>query len=126
MYQWETSYEKSSINCKKFVSISMVKRVTLIIEIKFDFVCEPLPDNPDELADAVPKSIVVRPAFGSLGIIIRLESRIVLYNVMSCIHKGIPKYMGSSLGHTSSFGLKVSRLIYGWIQSGECKQFSWC
>lgn len=64
----------------------MVKRVTLIIEIKFDFVSEHLLDNPDEFADAVPKSIVVRPAFGSLG-------------------------------------LKFSRLIYGWIQSGECKQF---
>lgn len=64
----------------------------LLFEVKFDFVCEHLIDDLYELANAVAKGIVVRPTFGSLGSIIRLESRIVLYNVMSCILEGIPKY----------------------------------
>lgn len=64
----------------------------LLFEAKFDFICKHFSDDPDELASAVSMGIVVRPVFGSLGSIIRLESRIVLYNVVSCIHEGIPRY----------------------------------
>ena len=95
-------------------------------EVKYKLVNEHLPDDSDKFVGAMSKGIVMSLAFGSLGIIISLESRIILYNIMSCIHEGVSKRSGTSLGHMGSFSLKVFSLIYGWIQSGECKQFPWC
>lgn len=43
------------------------------------------------------------PAFGSFSIVISLESRIILYNIMSCLYEGIAQYAGALLGHTDSF-----------------------
>lgn len=90
--------------------------------VECDFASEHLPDDSDKLAGAVPQSIVVRPVFRSLGIVISLESCIVFYNIMSSIHKGIAKYRRATFGHPGFGCLKVSRLINGWIQPGECKQ----
>ena len=63
-----------------------------LFEVEFYFVSEHLPDDPDKFSGAMSKGIVVCPAFGSLGVVISLESRIVLYNIMSCVHKGVTKY----------------------------------
>jgi hypothetical protein len=52
---------------------------------------EHLVDDSDELAGAVPEGIVVSPAFGHLGVVISLEGRVVLNNVVSCINQGITK-----------------------------------
>ena len=64
----------------------------LLLEAEYDFISEHLPDDSDKLAGAVPQSIVMRPDFSSLGIVINHESCIVFYNIMSSIHKGIAKY----------------------------------
>ncbi len=45
-----------------------------LVEVEFYFVSKHLPDDSDKFADTVPKSIVMRPAFSHLGIIICLEA----------------------------------------------------
>ena len=61
----------------------------LLFEDKFYFVSEHLLDDSDKLAGAMPKCIVVRPAFSPLGIVISLEGRVVSNNVPSCIDKSV-------------------------------------
>ena len=63
--------------------------IYLLFEVKFYFVSKHLPDDPAKFAGTVSKGIVVRPVFRSLGIIISLESGVVFYIIVSCIHEGI-------------------------------------
>ena len=92
IFMMETSYEKVNHKlAKNFFFISVVKKgnfnraplgcffkiyryryTDLLLEVKFYFVSEHLPDDSDKLAGTVPKCIVVRPAFSPLGIIISL------------------------------------------------------
>ena len=44
----------------------------LLFKVKFNIVSEHLKDDSDELVCTVPKSIIMRPPFGSLGVIIVL------------------------------------------------------
>lgn len=74
----------------------------------------------------MPKRIIVSPAFGSLGIVVSFESRIVLYNIMCCIYESVTKNTRSSIGHPGLLSLEITRLINGRVQSGKCKQFAWC
>ena len=57
----------------------------LLVEVKFYFVSEHLPDDSDKLAGTVPKGIVVSPAFRHLFVIVSLEGGIVLYNIVGCV-----------------------------------------
>ena len=66
------------------------------------------------------------PAFGSLGIVVSFESRIVLYDIMCCIYESVTKNTRASFGHPGLLGLEVTRLINRRIQSGKCKQFARC
>lgn len=54
----------------------------LLVEVKFYFVSEHLPDDPDKLAGTVPEGIVVSPAYCHLGVIVSLEGGVVLYNIV--------------------------------------------
>ncbi len=49
----------------------------LLAEVKFDFVSEHLPDNPDKFAGTVTKGIVMRPAFCHLFVIVNFEGGVV-------------------------------------------------
>ena len=53
-----------------------------LVEVEFYFVSEHLPDDSDKFAGTVPKSIVMRPAFSHLGIILCLEGGIVFHNIV--------------------------------------------
>jgi hypothetical protein len=50
-----------------------------LIEVKFDFVSEHLPDVPDELAGTVPEGILVCPALRHLFVIVSLKDGVVLF-----------------------------------------------
>jgi len=98
----------------------------LLFEVKFHFVSEHLPDDSDKFAGTVPKGIIVSLSFGSLGIVVSFESRIVLYNIMCCIYESVTKNTRSSFGHLGLLSLEVTRLTNRRIQSGKCKQFAQC
>ena len=72
------------------------------------------------------ESSVVCLAFGSLSVIISLESRIVLYDIRGCVHKGITQYTGTSLEYMGALSLEIFRLVNRQFQSGERKQLTWC
>ena len=93
---------------------------------EFDIVSEHLIDHSDKFAGAMPKGIVMTPAFSSLGIVVILESLIIFDNIVRCIHKGVTESSGSAFGHPGSLRLKVTGLINGRIQSGVCKHFVRC
>lgn len=61
-------------------------------KVKFYFISEHLPDNSDKFAGAMPKCIVVRPAFSPLGIVISLEGCVVSNNIPTEIMLHIIKY----------------------------------
>ena len=48
-----------------------------------------LPDDSDKLAGAMPKCIVERPVFSSLGIVISLEGCVVSNSIPNCINERI-------------------------------------
>lgn len=79
----------------------------LLAEIKFHIASEHLMDDSGKLASTVPKGIVICPTFRHLGIIISFESGVVFHNIVSCIHQSKSKYLGSSVGHLSVFGVEV-------------------
>ena len=54
-----------------------ISRISLV-EIEFNFVSQHLPDDSDELAGTMPKSIVMRPALGHLSIVVSFEDPVVL------------------------------------------------
>ncbi len=63
--------------------------IFLLFEVKFQVVSHHFPDDSDELAGTVPKSIIVSPAFSHLGVIVSLEGGIAFNNIVSCINKCI-------------------------------------
>ena len=71
------------------------------------------------------KSIVMSSAFGHLGVIVSLEGRIVFYHVVSCVDQCIPENPGATLRRSGVAGIKVSGLVYRWIQSCKRKQLTW-
>lgn len=64
----------------------------LLAEVKFDFVSEHLPDNPDELAGTMPEGIIVRPAFRHLFVIISFEGGVVLNNIVCCVDECVSEH----------------------------------
>ena len=80
-----------------FQNLSIVDIRSRLSEIKFNVVGEHLEDDPDELAGTVPESIVMRPAFRDLGVILRFESGVILNHVVSSVHQGIAEDTGSAL-----------------------------
>ena len=74
----------------------LISRISLV-EIEFNFVSQHLPDDSDELAGTMPKSIVMRPALGHLSIVVSFEGPVVFNNIVSCIHECISKGFGSTL-----------------------------
>ena len=77
------NFNRAPLGC--FFKIYRYRYTDLLLEVKFYFVSEHLPDDSDKLAGTVPKCIVVRPAFSPLGIIISLEGCVVPDNVPSCL-----------------------------------------
>lgn len=71
-----------------------------LFKIKFNMVSEHLKDDSDELACTVPKSIIMRPSFGSLSVIIGLEGGVIFYNIVCCVYKSITQHPRATLGHT--------------------------
>ena len=69
------NFNRAPLGC--FFKIYRYRYTDLLLEVKFYFVSEHLPDDSDKLAGTVPKCIVVRPAFSPLGIIIN-QIKIVL------------------------------------------------
>ncbi len=59
----------------------------------------------------MPEGVVVSPTISSLVIIIRFESYVVLYNIMSYIHESVTKHMRASFRHTGLLSLKVIGLV---------------
>ena len=64
------NFNRAPLGC--FFKIYRYWYTDLLFEVKFDIVGEHLPDDSDKLAGAVPKGIVMSPAFRHLGIIISL------------------------------------------------------
>lgn len=62
--------------------------------------------------------------FSHLGIVIRLKGRIIFHYVVSCIDQCIPENPGATFRHSGVAGIEITRLIYGRIQSGKCKQLT--
>ena len=61
----------------------------LLIEVKFYFVSQHLPDDSDKFAGTMPQGIVMSPAFRHLLIIVSFKGGFVLNDIMSCIHQGL-------------------------------------
>lgn len=57
----------------------------------------------------MPGSIIVRPAFCHLGIIISFEGGVILYNIVSYIDECVPEHSGAALG-INYWGGKQKRL----------------
>ena len=70
------NFNRAPLGC--FFKIYRYWYTDRLLEVKFYFVSEHLPDDSDKLAGTVPKGIVVRPAFGPLGVIISLEGCVAL------------------------------------------------
>ena len=68
----------------------------LLIEVKFDFVSQHLPDDSDKFAGTVPKSIVMSPAFRHLLIIVSFKGGIVFYYIVSCVDQSISENTGAA------------------------------
>lgn len=83
----------------------------LLIEVKFDFVSEHLPDDPDELAGKVPESIVVCPALRHLFVIVSLEGGVVLYNIVNSVDECIPEHSGAAFEHPGVSGTVITGLV---------------
>ena len=64
-------------NGEPFKAYRLISRISLV-EIEFNFVSQQLLDDSDELAGTIPKSIVMRPAFGHLSIVVSFEGPVVL------------------------------------------------
>ena len=79
-----------------------------LVEVKVYIISHHLKDDTDKLAGTMPKGVVMSPAFSHLFIVVSLKGGIVFNNVMRCIYKCIPKYLGSSFGHPGMFGLESS------------------
>jgi hypothetical protein len=93
----------------------------LLFEVKFTIVSEHLLDASDKFVGAVPKGIIVCPAFDSFDVVKSFESRVVLYNIVCSLHEGVAKHAGAPVAHAGLLGLGNSRFINGWIQSCECR-----
>ena len=108
---FETSNEKSSINCKLFLfgidgkksnfniaplgcffKIYRYWYTDLLIEGKFHVVSQYLPDSSDKFADAMSKSIVVSLDFCHFLIIVSFKGGIFYY-VVSCVDQCIAENM---------------------------------
>ena len=75
------NFNRAPLGC--FFKIYRYWYTDLLFEVKFDIVGEHLPDVSDKFAGAMPKCIVMRPAFSPLGIIISFEGCVVPNNVPS-------------------------------------------
>ena len=96
----------------------------LLIEVKFYFVSQHLPDDSDKFAGTMSKGIVVSPALCHLLIIVSFKGGIVFYYIVSCVDQGISENTGATFRHPCPSGLKVSRLVYRWIQTGKRQQLT--
>ena len=105
-----------------FFQIYDVRYPDLLVEVEFYIVSHHFPDDSDKFAGTMPKGVIVRTAFSHLGIIISFEGGIIFNNVMSCVYKGVSKYLGSTLGHSGFLCLEVSRLVYRRVQTSICEQ----
>ena len=72
----------------------------------------------------MPERTVMATAFSTLRLIVIVECRIVLNNIMCSIHQSIAKSRRTALGHTSVLRRELSRLVNGWIKSCEGKQLA--
>ena len=82
-----------------------------LVEVKFDSVSEHLPDDPDKFAGAVPESIVMRPAFRHLFIIISFEGGVVLNNIVCCVNECVSEHSGAMFGHSGVLGTVITGLV---------------
>lgn len=83
----------------------------LLVEAKFNFVSEHLPDDPDKFAGTVPEGIVVRPAFCHLFVIVSFEGGIVLNNIVGCVNERISEHSGAAFGHSGASGSVIAGLV---------------
>ena len=96
----------------------------LLIEVKFYFVSQHLPDDSDKFAGTMSKGIVVSPALCHLLIIVSFKGGIVFYYIVSCVDQSISENTGAAFRHPCPPGLKISGLVYRWIQTGKCQQLT--
>lgn len=61
----------------------------LLIETKFYFISQHLPDDSDKFAGIMSQGIVMSPAFRHLLIIVSFKGGVVLNDIVSCIYQGI-------------------------------------
>ena len=78
-----------------------------MVELKFDFVSEHFPDDHGKLAGTMPEGIIVGPAFRPLGVIVRFEGGIVLYNIVGYVNECVSEHSGAALGHSGALGAEL-------------------
>ena len=75
---------------------------------EFNVVLKHLEDDTDKLASTMSESTVMAAAFSTLRLIVIVECRVVLNNIMCSIHQSIAKSRRTALGHTSVLSRELS------------------